>query len=85
MKQRDLFAIGILAIIVAVAAWILTNQFIVTPENKTAEVEIVEPYQTDFNQDSVKLLSNPARLDFTRDPNLDAGGSDHTLTNQPEL
>lgn len=84
MKQRDLFAIGTLAIIVAVAAWILTNQFIATPENKTAQVETVAPYRTDFNQEGVKLLSAPGKTDFTRDPNLDAAGSDHTLLNQPE-
>ena len=84
MKQRDTFTIGVIAIVVAIAGWILTNQFINTPENKKGEVEKVEAFSTEFNDEAVQILTGPNVIDFTRDPNLDAGGSDHTLDNKPE-
>lgn len=83
MKQRDIFAIAMLAIIMAIGAWILTNTYIASEENRTAEIEQVPAYATDFDKDTAKGLLDPNIVDFTRDPNLDAGGSDHTLTPSP--
>ena len=80
MKNRNLFAIVFMAIVVAIGGWIVTNLFIATPENKKAEVEIVETYVPEFNKDAIDNLTDPNALDFYKDPNLDAGGSDHTLT-----
>lgn len=80
MKQRDVFAIVMVAIVVAIGAWLITNSLVVTEASKKAEVEIAEPYVTEFNSNAILLLTNPEALSFYKTPNLDAAGSDHTLT-----
>lgn len=76
MKQRDLFAVGMIAVIVAIADWFLTNIFINTPENKTAKLEIVEPYSSDFNDSAVGVIQDGNSVDYTRDANIDLPGTD---------
>lgn len=80
MKQRNLFAVILIAITVGIGGWIVTKQVIATPANREAQIELVEPYTAEFNEDAIDNLLDPNALDFYRDPNLDAGGSDHTLT-----
>lgn len=79
MKQRDIFALALIAIVAAIGSWIVVSQFIATPANRTAEVEVVAPYDTDFDQAAQTALSSPEAVDFSRDPNLGAAGTDNIL------
>jgi hypothetical protein len=84
MKQRDTFAIAMIAIIVAIGGWLLTGQLIATPENLTAKVEKVSPYTTDFSSEAKQQLTQKSNVNFSRDPNLDVDGNSPVLTPRKE-
>lgn len=84
MKQRDTFAIAMIAVIVAIAGWLLTNQFIARPENLSAPVEVVRPYTTEFSVDAKQQLTRTGTVNFSRDPNLNVDGDGTVLTPRQE-
>jgi hypothetical protein len=73
-----------IAIIVAIGGWILSDQFIATPQNLTAKIEQVEPYTTEFKTDAKQQLNKPTNVNFSRDPNLNVNGGGPVLTPREE-
>lgn len=84
MKQRDIFAIALLAVIVAISGWFLTNQFIASPQNLTAEIEVVKPYTTEFSPEAKQRLLRPGAVNFSRNPNINIDGDGTVLTPSQE-
>ncbi len=84
MKQRDTFAIAMIAFIVAIGGWILSNQFIATPQNLTAKVEKVEAYTSEFKAEAKQQLTKTTNVNFSRDPNLTVNGGGSVLTPRQE-
>lgn len=79
MNQKQVTLTVVLSIIAAVAVLSLTNKFIANEENLSAEIEQVEVYPTDFDEEADKLLSDEDAVDFTRDPELSGAGRPQLL------
>ena len=48
MKQSDIAALILVVALTVIASFFIGNQVISTPEDRTAEVEVVEPISTEF-------------------------------------
>lgn len=84
MKQRDTFAIAMIAFIVAIGGWILSDQFIATPANLTSQIEKVEPYTSEFKPEAKQQLTKRTNVNFSRDPNLTVNGGGPVLAPRQE-
>lgn len=79
MKQKDIFAIALIAVIVAVAGWFSVNKFIATESNLSAQIEIVSPYTEEFSAAAKEQLIRNDAVNFGRDPNLNVDGGGQIL------
>lgn len=66
MKKKDLFTIIGVAVVSAVLSVIISNIFISSPKNRTAQVEVVERITDDFPTPNEKYFNsssvNPTQL-----------------------
>ncbi len=73
MKTKDISLIVVIGIVSAVVSLIFSNIFLSSPEDRVAEVEIVEPISAEFNRPSNEYFNdssvNPTRtIEIRQDP-----------------
>lgn len=70
MKMTEFLIAGVIAFLVGIAAFVVTNQVLLTPERFTADVEIVKPVEGEFDTESTDVFTNEKRKDFSTDVRL---------------
>lgn len=76
MKRKDLFLIGTIAVVSAVASWIISSRVFVAPSNRQQPVEVVDVIKADFplpdkdffNHDSINPTTNSGLEDTNSNP-----------------
>ncbi len=65
MKQKDLMLIGVVVVIAGTLSFVVSSKLFNSPNNKKAQVEVVEPITTEFSDPNKKFFNetsiNPTR------------------------
>ncbi len=68
MKTTDFLVAGVVALLVGMAAFFITNQFLLTPDRFKANIEVINPIDESFDTKSSKeLFTSDFRVDFSRE------------------
>lgn len=66
MKQKDLLLLGVIVFISAIVSYMLSSKFITSPNNRSAQVEVVDPIVADFNTPTNDKYFNGESVNPTR-------------------
>jgi hypothetical protein len=69
MKQKDITLIVVIAVVSAVASFIISNKLFVTPSNRQQQVEVVDRIQSSFSTPSKKYF-NSSSIDPTQNTSI---------------
>jgi len=76
MKQKDLLVLIVVAFVSAIFSLVLSNMFFATPENRSQQVEVIDPITADFPKPNEKYFNSqsidpaqPVQIGDNNNPN----------------
>lgn len=76
MKQKDIALIIVIAFFSAVASFVVSNKLFVTPNNRSQQVEVVDPIESSFQTPDKKYF-NSSSIDPTQSSAIGNGSNDN--------